>query len=125
MDDVLLMQYRRGSKRLQVIILPWAGKFSISALIRFSDQHTTDAARGWRYFPAHGMSITLAVGENERFVADAAVEAIIQSQWTQHGAVLEIKEIGEMLTAEAGELRRDHIPKSLFKRISDEVDNWA
>lgn len=125
MDEALIMQFRRGSKRLQVVVLPWAGKYSVAALIRVWDRHMTDAVHGWRYFPAHTMSITLALGEDDRYVADAGVEEIMQSEWIKNGAVLEIRERFQLEADEAAHLRTNNVPKNLFKRLADEVDNWV
>ena len=90
METAIAMQYRRGRKKLQILVLPYDGKYNICGLIRIWDHHMTDPTHGWRFFPSIGMSVTLALGETKRFVADAGIEEVLQSQWVVNGAQLEV-----------------------------------
>lgn len=126
METALAMQYRRGRKKLQILALSYEGKYNICGLIRVWDHHITDSTAAWRFVPALGMPVDMVLGSNEdRFKVDAGIEDVLQSAWVTNGAVLEISSPFEIMASEATDLKMDRVPKSLFKRLADEVDNWA
>ena len=48
MDQMLVLQYRRRGKRLQLIVLPWSFNVSAAALIRFTSTRDKVAHdHGW------------------------------------------------------------------------------
>lgn len=126
METALAMQYRRGRKKLQVLALSYEGKYNICGLIRVWDHHITDATAAWRFVPALGMPVQMVLGSaEEKFRVDAGIEDVLQSAWVTNGAVLEISQPFEIWASEATDLKMDRVPKSLFTRLADEVDNWA
>lgn len=125
MEHALAMQYRRGRKKLQIVVLSYEGKYNICGLMRIWDHHVTDPTHQWRFLPALGMPVDLVLGTNEdRFKVDAGIEEVLQSAWVTNGAVLEVSRPFELDAAEATDIKMDRIPKSVFKRLADEVDNW-
>lgn len=126
METALAMQYRRGRKKLQVLALPYEGKYNICGLIRVWDHHITDASSAWRFVPALGIPVQLVLGaDEEKFKVDAGIEDVLQSSWVTNGAVLEASFLFQIDSAESVDLKMDRIPKSMFKRLADEVDNWV
>ena len=126
MENALAMQYRRGRKKLQILVLSYEGKYNVCGLIRVWDHHITDPTHVWRFVPALGMPVQMVLGASEeKFRVDAGIEDVLQSAWVTNGAVLEISTRFEIMASEATDLKMDRIPKSLFNRLADEVDNWA
>lgn len=126
MEYALAMQYRRGRKKLQILVLSYEGKYNICGLIRVWDHHITDPTHAWRFVPALGMPVDLVLGaEEDRFKVDAGIEDVLQSAWVTNGATLEISKAFELDASESTDIKMDRIPKSVFKRLASEVDNWV
>lgn len=126
-DKMLVLQYRRKGKRLQMIVLPWSFNVSAAALIRFSEANEKlDPIEGWRAVPIVGMRMTLKLDGLEDFVGDAMMQEIFQSPWMDpKGLRLEAKGHINTESWDFGDLVGGRVPRELLTRIPEQVDNWA
>ena len=126
MSQIAILQYKRGPKRLQIIVFPWEIHLAHSAILRIWDKHTLSAHSGWRGVPAlTTIPITLGINETIRFEADAGVEEVMQSPWINNGAHLEVRELIDLEPSDVVDLQNSRSINELLKRLSDQVDNWV
>lgn len=127
MDEMLVLQYRRRGKRLQMIVLPYSFDVSAAALIRFSSvRDKLDPTEGWRAIPIVGMRMTLKINGVEDFVGDAMMKEVFESPWmTPEHLYLEAKGLVNTESWDFGDLVGGRVPRELLTRIHEQVDNWA
>ncbi len=128
MDQILVLQYRRRGKRLQMIVLPWSFNISAAALIRFVSANDTDIdpIKGWRTVGTVGMAMTLKINGMEDFEGDAMMRQVFESPWmTPEGLRIEAKGLVNTESWDFGDLVGQRVPRELLTRIHEQVDNWA
>lgn len=128
MDEILALQYHRGIKRLQIIVLPYSFNISGAALIRFLNvrDETPDAVAGWRVVPIVGMAVTLRMEGLDDFEADIAMHEVFESAWLTTGSpLLEVKELIDVSSWDFSDLVGGRVPSELLTRLPLEVDNWS
>ncbi len=125
MDQIAVLQYRRGPKRLQIILLPLSAHLAHCALIRIADNKTLTPHSAWRGVPSIGGEVTVGIDETQRFKADVGVEEILRSPWILNGARLEARTLVDLEPGEVVDLQNSRPINGLLNRIPSEVDNWV
>lgn len=127
MDRILALQYRRHTRRLQMIVLPYSFNVSAAALIRFSAlRDTPDPIKGWRVVGITGMEFTLKDPNLLDFVADASMKDVMESSWLRtEGLYREVAALVDTQSWDFSDLVADRVPRELLTRIHEQVDNWA
>ena len=128
MDEILALQYRRGTRRLQIIVMPYSFNISGAALIRFLPvaDTTHTAVSGWRVIPIVGMELTLKINDLPDFHADAAMKEVFETPWMRpEGLGIEAKGIVSTEGWDFSDLVGQRVPEQLLTRIHEQVDNWA
>lgn len=129
MDRMMVLQYRRRGKRLQMIVLPYSFNISAAVLLRFLPANSTDhdPTEGWRAMPIVGMRMTLKInGIDEEFIGDAMMKEVFESPWMdEKGLVLETRGFIDTETWDFRDLVGGRVPRELLTRIPEQIDNWA
>lgn len=121
MDNVLALQYIRGSRRLQLIVMPYSFNISGAALFRFLNPDSE-----WRIVPIVGMEMTLKISGLPDFDADAAMKEVFETPWfASKGLALEAKGLVDTSSWDFSDLVGDRVPRDLITRIHEQVDSWA
>ncbi len=125
--QVLAVQYRRGRKRLQIIVLPYKHTVSTACLIRFTSLNDeVDPLRQWRTVGIYGLEQTIEVEGLEAFNADVAVESVFTSEWvTGEKTVMEAKALVDIDATDAQFTIASRVPSSLIAAIRGEIDIWV
>lgn len=127
MDEVLVLQYRRHTRRLQMIVLPYSFNVSAAALIRFSSlRDKPDPTKGWRSVGITGMEFTLKDPDLPDFTADASMKDVMESPWLRpEGLYREAAAVVDTESWDLSDLVADRVPRQLLTRIHEQVDNWV
>jgi len=128
MDQFMVLQYRRGQRRFQIIIFPYSFNVSLACLFRFTSARAKpDPIKGWRAMPINGMRKTVRVTDLPDFVSDAALDEVFRNQWFEDPSklVLEAKGLVDSQAWDMGDLVGQRIPRSILTRVGETVDNWA
>ena len=127
MDQILALQYRRHTRRLQMIVLPYSFNVSAAALIRFSAvRNPPPATEGWRIVGITGMEFTLKDEDLPDFIADASMKDVFESSWLRPEGLY--REAAAVVNTEAwdfSDLVAHRVPRQLLTLIPEQVDNWA
>lgn len=127
MDQILALQYRRHTRRLQMIVLPYSFNVSAAALIRFSAvRNHLDPTEGWRVVGITGMEFTLKGDTFPDFIADASMKDVLESPWLRpEGLYREAAAVVDTEAWDFSDLVAHRVPRQLLTRIPEQVDNWA
>lgn len=128
MDKILVLQYKRRHRRLQMLVIPFSYDSSISVFIRLlpSSGQSLGLTEGWRVVPAIGMEITLKISGLEDFVADVAMKEVFESGWMAPESVsLEAKGLISPMKWDFGDFIAGRMPVDLLERIKASVDGWV
>jgi hypothetical protein len=127
MDDVLALQYRRGRKVLQIIVMPYSLNTSTSAVLRiFHLGNPPEPEKGWRVLGTIGMPFSLKLDDLDAFEADAMLAELMRSPWmASDKRVTMSKQLVSFTTWDAGDIRMERTPHALIARVQEEVENWA
>ncbi|UDL15975.1 hypothetical protein QEH42_gp243 [Microbacterium phage Pumpernickel] len=127
MSDALALQFRRGRKRVQLVIMPYSLNTSIVAYMRmFRANDTPEPSKGWRIVGSVGMPVTLRFDEIGEFEADAMMDEILRSPWVASSQrVTEVKGFVPMNSYDEADVRMDRLPSGLLGDIREKFEDWA
>lgn len=127
MDQILVLQYRRKGRRLQIIVLPYSMNISAAALIRFITPSTSDdSLLGWRVVGIMGAPTTLRVPGLPDFEGDSMMEEVFKTPFiTQKDIELEARGLVDTQSWDMSDLVSDKVPRALLTRVKEQIDNWV